>query len=97
MQRDAVTKTVNRWVKFEYIAGGIFDDEIADYEYAHLQSILQLIFLHQWELLVVQNYILLKCDFCFKFSYRKYCNNFYTLHILLTSFLLILISNIDIS
>lgn len=39
MQRvDAVTKTVNRWVKFEYVAGGISTMKFADYEYAHLQA-----------------------------------------------------------
>lgn len=39
MQRvDAVTKTVNRWVKFEYVAEGISTMKFADYEYAHLQA-----------------------------------------------------------
>ena len=39
MQRvDAVTKTVNRGVKFEYVAGGISTMKFADYEYAHLQA-----------------------------------------------------------
>lgn len=39
MQRvNAVIKTVNRWVKFEYIARGTSTMKFADYEYARLQA-----------------------------------------------------------